>query len=411
MKKEILIGTGSVILTLAAAFTVRQSMQVNAATSAQPGMIYTFETRAEIGPGAPSDSFSIEVSSAPGGMSPAGSNGTGTANTAATAQPAVNGQDVSGPAAGNAPSASQVSGAVKVIGPVGSQQGASSQTNKNTVSQSAPQANAGATANNSAQSDIVTKNGYKNGDKIGLNSVWKYADFSVINSGKAVMYTAKSNRKNKIIAVNAGHGTNGGQSVKTYCHPDKTPKVTGGTTAAGSLQAVAVSSGMTFKDGTPEKTVTLKAAQILKEKLLSAGYDVLMIRDGEDVQLDNIARTVIANNAADIHIALHWDSDGLDTIKGVFYMSVPDKLKSMEPVASHWQAHEALGDSLIKGLKNQGIKIWGSNPLDMDLTQTSFSTIPSVDIELGNQCSDHSDSLLNKEADGLLSGVNSYFGF
>ena len=130
MKKEILIGTGSVILTLAAAFTVRQSMQVNAATSAQPGMIYTFETRAEIGPGAPSDSFSIEVSSAPGGMSPAGSNGTGTANTAATAQPAVNGQDVSGPAAGNAPSASQVSGAVKVIGPVGSQQGASSQTAK-----------------------------------------------------------------------------------------------------------------------------------------------------------------------------------------------------------------------------------------------------------------------------------------
>ena len=411
MKKEILIGTGSVILTLAAAFTVRQSMQVNAATSAQPGMIYTFETRAEIGPGAPSDSFSIEVSSAPGGMSPAGSNGTGTANTAATAQPAVNGQDVSGPAAGNAPSASQVSGAVKVIGPVGSQQGASSQTNKSTVSQSAPQANAGVAANNSAQSDIVTKNGYKNGDKIGLNSVWKYADFSVINSGKAVMYTAKSNRKNKIIAVNAGHGTNGGQSVKTYCHPDKTPKVTGGTTAAGALQAVAVSSGMTFKDGTPEKTVTLKMAQILKEKLLSAGYDVLMIRDGEDVQLDNIARTVIANNAADIHIALHWDSDGLDTIKGVFYMSVPDKLKSMEPVASHWQAHEALGDSLIKGLKNQGIKIWGSNPLDMDLTQTSFSTIPSVDIELGNQCSDHSDSLLNKEADGLLSGINSYFGF
>lgn len=49
-------------------------------------------------------------------------------------------------------------------------------------------------------------------------------------------------------------------------------------------------------------------AKVLKDKLLSAGYDVLMIRDGEDVQLDNIARSVIANNAADCHIALHWDS-------------------------------------------------------------------------------------------------------
>ena len=46
-----------------------------------------------------------------------------------------------------------------------------------------------------------------------------------------------------------------------------------------------------------------------------------------------------------------------------------------------------------------------------DLTQTSFSTIPSVDIELGNQCSDHSDSVLKKEADGLMTGINSYFGF
>ena len=48
-------------------------------------------------------------------------------------------------------------------------------------------------------------------------------------------------------------------------------------------------------------------AQILKDKLLAAGYDVLMVRDVSDVQLDNVARTVICNNAADCHIALHWD--------------------------------------------------------------------------------------------------------
>ena len=47
-------------------------------------------------------------------------------------------------------------------------------------------------------------------------------------------------------------------------------------------------------------------AKKLKEKLLAAGYDVLMIRDGSDVQLDNVARTVMANNKADCHIALHW---------------------------------------------------------------------------------------------------------
>lgn len=96
--------------------------------------------------------------------------------------------------------------------------------------------------------------------------------------------------------MNAGHGTSGGASVKTYCHPDKTAKVTSGTTSAGATKAVAVSGGMTFADGTAESTVTLRMAQIFRDKLLAAGYDVLMIRDGKDVQLDNVARTVMANN-------------------------------------------------------------------------------------------------------------------
>ncbi len=51
---------------------------------------------------------------------------------------------------------------------------------------------------------------------------------------------------------------------------------------------------MTFSDGTAESKVTLAMAKSTEDKLLSAGYDVLMIRDGEDVQLDNIARSVIA---------------------------------------------------------------------------------------------------------------------
>ena len=55
---------------------------------------------------------------------------------------------------------------------------------------------------------------------------------------------------------------------------------------------------------------------------------MLMVRDGKDVQLDNVARTVICNNVADCHIALHWDSDGLSYDKGCFYASVPKQLKN-----------------------------------------------------------------------------------
>ena len=255
-----------------------------------------------------------------------------------------------------------------------------------------------------------SKNGYSDGAKIGLDSAWKYADYSVINSGTATMYLAKSNRKDKIIGINAGHGTSGGTNVKTWCHPDKTAKVTGGTTAAGATQAVAVSTGMSFNDGTKESTITLKEAQMVKNILLERGYDVLMIRDGDDVQLDNVARTVICNNAADCHIAIHWDGDGLDYDKGCFYMSVPDGIKYLDSVAATWQSSEALGNSLIAGLKGRGCKIFGDGTMDMDLTQTSYSTVPSIDIELGNQSSDHSDAALQTLALGIADGVESFFG-
>ena len=247
------------------------------------------------------------------------------------------------------------------------------------------------------------------GAEIGLNPSWKYADFSKINSGKAKMYKASGNRKNKVVCVNAGHGTSGGSSVKTLSHPDSTPKVTGGTTAAGQVTSIAVSGGMTFADGTSEASVTLAMAKVLKNELLSRGYDVLMIRESDDVQLDNIARTVIANNNADCHLALHWDSTSSN--KGAFYMSVPNvaSYRAMEPVASNWQKHNRLGDSVISGLRGVGTKIFSNGSLEMDLTQTSYSTIPSIDIELGDKASSHDESVLKNHAKGIADGLDAFF--
>ena len=247
------------------------------------------------------------------------------------------------------------------------------------------------------------------GAEIGLNPSWKYADYSKINSGKAKMYKASGNRKNKVVCVNAGHGTSGGSSVKTLSHPDSTPKVTGGTTAAGQVTSIAVSGGMTFADGTSEASVTLAMAKVLKNELLSRGYDVLMIRESDDVQLDNIARTVIANNNADCHLALHWDSTSSN--KGAFYMSVPNvaSYRAMEPVASNWQKHHRLGDSVISGLRGVGTKIFSNGSLEMDLTQTSYSTIPSIDIELGDKSSSHDESVLKNHAKGIADGLDAFF--
>ena len=45
----------------------------------------------------------------------------------------------------------------------------------------------------------------------------------------------------------------------------------------------------------------------------------------------------------------------------------------------------------------------------MDLTQTSYSTIPSVDLEIGDTASDYSEGNLVKVAQGIAEGVDYFF--
>ena len=252
---------------------------------------------------------------------------------------------------------------------------------------------------------------YLSKSTIKWNADWKYASFSKINSDSVTLYkTASSSPKNKTIAINAGHGTKGGTSVKTKCHPDGSAKVSGGSTAKGATMATAVSAGTTFLDGTSEAYANLQLAIILKDLLLENGYDVLMIRESSDAQLDNIARTVFANNNADCHIAIHYDST--ETDKGFFFIGAIDvsSYKNMEPVKSHWKEHDGLGKALVSGEKAAGVKIYGQGYMGLDLTQISYSTIPSVDIEVGDRASDYSKTTQSKIADGILLGLDEYFG-
>ena len=79
-------------------------------------------------------------------------------------------------------------------------------------------------------------------EDIALDPDWKYALMSEINTGSAALYRARSDRKDIVIGVNAGHGTAGGESAKVYCHPDRSPKITSGSNPAGSLSCEAPSS-------------------------------------------------------------------------------------------------------------------------------------------------------------------------
>lgn len=258
--------------------------------------------------------------------------------------------------------------------------------------------------------DPVTSAPIREDEEIVWNEEWEFAEYSEIHTDSVILFRSHAKTpKSKVVAVNAGHGTKGGNKVKTLCHPDGSKKVTGGSTAAGETHAACVSSGTTFLDGTPEYEANLSLAFLLKDMLLENGYDVLMIRQNNDTRLDNIARTVFSNNNADCHIALHYD--GTDYDKGFFYIGVPDidSYRNMYPVSDHWQEHNAFGEALLSGIRSVGVKVYDDGNVPTDLTQTSYSTIPSMDVEVGDRQSDYSEETQRLIAEGLLAGINEYF--
>lgn len=242
------------------------------------------------------------------------------------------------------------------------------------------------------------------GELIGLDDSQRWADISKIKTGRAVLYDVGG----PVVAINAGHGTEGGDKIQVLCHPDGSPKVVSGSTKSGSITAFAVSSGMIFPDGTREGVVNLRLARIVRDALLEDGVSVLMIRDDEDVQLDNVARTLIANANSVCHVSLHFDSTSND--KGLFAIKIPDDeaYLKMEPVASFHKEHEALAERILECARRDGLKIYDNGWYVMDLTQMSYSTIPTACIECGDSASDVSDASLRRIAASVVDGIKDF---
>lgn len=246
-------------------------------------------------------------------------------------------------------------------------------------------------------------------EEVYFDDNFRYATYSQINSGFAKLYKNNSyNKKEGVVCVNAGHGVKGGEKYpKTFAHPDFTKKVTSGTNGM-TEKSYAISSGMTFPTGETEHEVNLKVAMYLRDVLLANGYSVLMIREDSDSYLDNIARTVLANNYADCHVSIHFDST--ETGAGIFCITASRKeaYLNMEPVKNVYKKSDEFADILITTFKKYNEKIRGKGIEYQDLTQISYSTIPTVDLELGDKKADISDERLHTLSEELYDGIDEY---
>lgn len=206
----------------------------------------------------------------------------------------------------------------------------------------------------------------------------------------------KSSYSNFIVCLDPGHQAKANLSPEPI-GPGSTktkPKVAGG--------------GRGINSKTPESQIVLKIALKLRSLLEEKGIKVVMTRTREEVNISNIQRAQVANEAkADLFVRVHLDSNSNTSISGI---------TTLYPAKNQWtqgiyqqskKAAQIVHPYVIKetGAINRGLSERG------DMTGFNWSKVPVILIESGFLSNPAEDKKLNTEnyqtkiARGLAKGI------
>ncbi|GAA0125153.1 hypothetical protein UT300019_10550 [Clostridium sp. CTA-19] len=185
--------------------------------------------------------------------------------------------------------------------------------------------------------------------------------------------------KKFVVCIDPGHQEKGDSKVEPISPgaSQKKPRVSSGTAGVGTKKA--------------EYVVNLEASLILKELLEENGYEVVMTRETNDVNISNAERAEVSNKAkADMTIRIHCDSLN-DSGKTGASILIPSK--SAKHTDDIYVKSNEYGNILKSSLQGQGIKVNGVFERN-DITGFNWSQVPVVILEMGFMSNWNEDRML-----------------
>ena len=207
-------------------------------------------------------------------------------------------------------------------------------------------------------------------------------------------------RSKHVIVIDAGH--------QRYQNTEMEPNG-----PSSSVMKAKVSSGTKgVSTGISEYELNLQVALYLKEELLNRGYEVVMIRETNDINISNVERAIIANKAAaDAFIRIHADSSENSSASGVMTIcQTPQNPYNSEWYLESRRLSECVLDYVVAETGATRRMIWETDTM----TGINWTTVPTTILEMGFMSNPEEDKKMATEeyrkqiAVGIANAIDAY---
>jgi len=165
--------------------------------------------------------------------------------------------------------------------------------------------------------------------------------------------------------------------------------------------------------GVAEYQLVLDISLQLRDELLARGFDVVMIRETNDVNISNSERAIIATESgADIFIRVHANGSSNSDANGIMALSTS---KDNPFIPNLYSQSRSLSDNMLASMvETTGARNLGVIEVD-NMTGSNWSTAPVTIVEMGFMTNPAEDMLMQtdeyqaKLVLGMANGIERYF--